>query len=685
MKKSLFGLVLVSSLLLAAATFWQTVMEVEKEFYSQPETAQKGLAAPRTESNATLSAVSKTAEPAALKKSAAVPGAAVTKKSASNSTQPAAPKEEDDDLSKLADEKVAKFNLILGLLKERPYEVDDPENPFYNPARAEQLRSKLKTRIAVNKQYGYDLAVERDKIALLELDLREKIYDFFVMLANRWTDMSTEELTKSLHDYRAWLQTIDVGAHTKAYMAAKKRGDKISLQIVRNYDKVRMHYLFFSDFLDYIASNPSMLHYRSILSLFKLDEIIDRINTIELFAKINTELRLVHTDMGRLIIFFFIMFLAWGSAYLLYFKLYNFLRERIEAEYHETDEMMLSNLDGMRRPFFVLVLAFGFRTGLEVLFHPAPLPEKVALFFYAVILGTVAYIVIVVIDSLFFDYMVKKGELKNKQLRQELINLILSIVKAIIVIVAVSMLLVRMGINITGVVASLGIGGLAVALAAQNTLSNFFGLLKIIFDNSFSQGDWIETKDAEGTVVEIGFISTMIRTFDNAMITVPNATLANNPLKNWSKRSVGRRIKVYIGVTYGSPREEVLAAVEEIRQMLLDHPGIATPKKVDESAIVRRRSRREKKLVSLEDKYGIKTTLLVYLDEFAESSINIMVYCFSKSVVWQEWLEVKQDVLVKIWEILDRHGLEFAFPSESIYFDADNVERSFKPLVATKE
>ncbi|WP_300361415.1 mechanosensitive ion channel family protein, partial [Hydrogenimonas sp.] len=270
--------------------------------------------------------------------------------------------------------------------------------------------------------------------------------------------------------------------------------------------------------------------------------------------------------------------------------------------------------------------------------------------------------------------------LKNKQLRQELINLIISIVKAIIVIIAISMLLVRMGVNITGVVASLGIGGLAVALAAQNTLSNFFGLLKIIFDNSFSQGDWIETPDVEGTVVEIGFISTMIRTFDNAMITVPNATLANNPLKNWSKRTVGRRIKMVIGVTYDSKREDLMAAVKEIEKMLSEHPGIASSKKVDGKKIFQRRSRREKKLLSLEDKYGVKTTLLVFLDEFADSSINILVYCFSKSVVWQEWLEVKQDVMLKIWEILEKYHLDFAFPSESIYFDPENIEESFTSM-----
>ncbi len=670
MKKSLF-LILAATLLFAATTFWETLIEIEKKFYTIPETQKETIIAPK-ETNQT--------KPVAVDKTSTENAKSADDKQKSEKKSESLQKEEKSpDLSKIADEKIAQFNILLGMMKELPYEVDNPNNPFYNPLKSEQLRSKLRTRIAVNKQYGYDLAVVRDEIALLELDARQHIYTFFVELATKWTDMSSEDILKMFRKYTEWLQSIDTGKYTKAYLEAKKSNDKISQQIVENYEKLRTHYLFFSEFLEYVATNPSMLHYRSIMSFFKLDEIIDRINSVEAFAKINTDLRHIHTDMGRLIIFLLIMIIAWGSSYFFYFKLYAFLKRLIEEEFHETDEILLNNLDGMRRPFFILVLALGFRMGLEVLFHPAPLPDKIAIFFYAVLVGTVAYIVIIIIDSLFFDYMVKKGELKNKQLRQELINLILSIIKVTIVIIAISMLLVRMGVNITGLVASLGIGGLAVALAAQNTLSNFFGLLKIIFDNSFSQGDWIETTDAEGTVVEIGFISTMIRTFDNAMITVPNATLANSPLKNWSKRTVGRRIKMHIGVTYGSRREDVMKAVEEIKTMLVEHPGIASPKKID-GDFFKRRTRREKKLISIEDKYGVKATLLVYLDEFAESSINILVYCFSKSVVWQDWLDVKQDVLLKIWEILDRNNLEFAFPSESIYFDPDNIEDSFKSV-----
>ncbi|BDY11698.1 mechanosensitive ion channel family protein [Hydrogenimonas cancrithermarum] len=658
MKKSLL-LLLTFTFLFAASTFWETVIEIEKEFYTSRESRVFALST-ETEGNATAAgqSVGETVAP----------------------EHP--PGKEADDLSSVADEKIRKFNILLSVLKERPYEVNNPNNPFYNPASSEQLRTKLKTRISVNKQYNYDLAVVRDEIALLELDARKHIYGFFIHLADRWTEMSNEELLEFFKKSSQWLRSINVGKYTRLYREAKENDDKISKKIVENYENLRMHYHFFSEFLEYVMSNPSMFRYRSLTSLFKLNEIIDRINSVELFAKINTDLRHINTDMGRLLIFLLIMVVAWGSSYLFYYKLYAFLKRLIEAQKHETDELLLANLNNIRRPLFILVITFGFRLGLEVLFHPAPLPEKLAIFFFAIVVATVAYILILIVDSLFFDYMVKKGELKNKQLRQELINLILSIIKVTVVIIAISILLVRLGVNITGLVASLGIGGLAVALAAQNTLSNFFGLLKIIFDNSFSQGDWIETKDTEGTVVEIGFISTMIRTFDNALITVPNATLANTPLKNWSKRTVGRRIKMHVGVTYGSKREDVMKAIEEIERMLMNHPGIATPKKIDRQLLTSR-SRREKKLVSMEDKYGVKTTLLVYLDKFSDSSINILIYCFSKSVIWQEWLDVKQDVLLKIWEILESYNLDFAFPSESLYFDPENIKESFKPFAKT--
>ncbi|BBG65975.1 mechanosensitive ion channel [Hydrogenimonas sp.] len=637
MKRFLLYL-LTLTLLFAASGFWETVIEIEKRFY-QPKGQKPALT---KEVNATKEL-------------------------------------EKLDAASMVDERVSMFNQLISSLKEKPYDVNRPDNPFFNPSEAGREHAKLVARIGVNREYGYDAAVTRDKIALKVLETKEHIYRFFVRLAREWTSMDDKSLKSAIEEELIYLKSVETGKFKIAYEKASASKDKISAEIVRNYLELEMHTSFYGDFLNYLRSNPSLLHYRSLTAMFKLDEIIEKLNGIELFAKLNTYLRYIHLDMGRIIIFFLIMLFAWGASFVIYYRLYSFLKMQILKKRDRIDELLLANLDGIRKPLYLLVLAFGFELGLEVLLYPKPMAESVGLLFYAFYLSIGAYISIVVIDSLFFDYLVKHGELKNRQMRQELINLVLSVLKITVVMIAIFMLLVKMGVNITGLLASLGIGGLAIALAAQNTLSNFFGLLKIIFDNSFSQGDWIETKDIEGTVVEIGFISTFIRTFDNALITVPNATLANTPLKNWSKRTVGRRIKMYIGVTYGSKRENLTKALEEIKEMLIAHPGIATPQKID-TGVIKRRSKREKKLISAEDKYGVKTTLLVYLDEFADSSVNILIYSFTKTVKWEEWLEIKQDVLLKIWEILDRNGLEFAFPSESLYFDPENIEKSFKNI-----
>jgi len=325
----------------------------------------------------------------------------------------------------------------------------------------------------------------------------------------------------------------------------------------------------------------------------------------------------------------------------------------------------------------LLINGIGLKLALEVLDYPHNLNETTHLYFSLFFIVILAYISMQIIENLFFIYFEHSNK-QNLKLRTELINLILSVSKVIILLIALLLILLKMDINVSGVIASLGIGGLAVALAAKDTLSNFFGLLKIIFDESFSQGDWIATKDVEGTVVEIGFISTKIRTFDNAMITVPNEKLANTSIKNWSRRKVGRRIKMYVGVTYSSNIQNIQKAIDEIHKMLIEHEGISTPGRINTREL-KRHYRRKNRLVSLDNKIGIKSTLLVYLDNFSDSSIDILIYTFSKTTNWEEWLKVKQDILYKIWEILEENNLEFAFPSQSIYLEKNN-ENSLSTL-----
>ena len=218
----------------------------------------------------------------------------------------------------------------------------------------------------------------------------------------------------------------------------------------------------------------------------------------------------------------------------------------------------------------------------------------------------------------------------------------------------------QLGFDIQAILASLGIGGIAVALAAKDTLTNFFGSLNIITDNSFSQGDWIQAGDIEGTVVDIRMRTTRIRTFSNGMITVPNAQLANTAILNWSKRRIGRRIKMSLGITYSSKMSDIQNLVVDINEMLTNHEGIATSKIQIED--------KEKKsnLLKKEDLIGVKKTLLVYIDEYDASSINILIYCFSRSPNWEDWLGVKENVIVRINELVLKNSCDFAFPTQSI-------------------
>jgi MscS family membrane protein len=183
--------------------------------------------------------------------------------------------------------------------------------------------------------------------------------------------------------------------------------------------------------------------------------------------------------------------------------------------------------------------------------------------------------------------------------------------------------------------------------------------------DTFSQGDWIVVNGKQGTVVEIGLRVTTLRTFDNALVAIPNGTIANHDVKNWSKRTIGRRIKMSLGIKYDSKPENIRCAISEIREMLKTHPNIATDKTSYEQ-----NKHKSTKLVSQEDSLGVKRTLLVYLDELSDSSINILVYCFTKKTEWSQWLETKEDVIYKVMDILEKNNLEFAYPSMSLYYES---------------
>ncbi|WP_207063509.1 mechanosensitive ion channel family protein [Motiliproteus sp. SC1-56] len=218
------------------------------------------------------------------------------------------------------------------------------------------------------------------------------------------------------------------------------------------------------------------------------------------------------------------------------------------------------------------------------------------------------------------------------------------LLRASVVITAGLVILQTLGFSVSGVLAFGGIGGMAVGFAAKDLLANFFGGLAIYMDKPFKVGDWIRSpdKEVEGTVESIGFRQTRIRTFDKRPLYVPNATFANISVENPS-RMTHRRIFETIGVRYDDALK-VRSIVDDVRTMLEAHEEIDTSQ-----------------------------TLIVNLNKFGPSSLDFFIYTFTKTTNWIRFHEIKQDVLLRIMDIIDDHGAEVAFPTHTLHLH--EVER----------
>jgi len=311
-----------------------------------------------------------------------------------------------------------------------------------------------------------------------------------------------------------------------------------------------------------------------------------------------------------------------------------------------------------------------------------PIRLSVNLFFYSVLIGLfVSHSYIDMFLSLsysflllwfiyeiirFFLYAVLIRKIhKEKNARRELLNLFLNITKIIMTVVVLLVILSHSGVNIVALVTSLGIGGAILALSAKDTLTNFFDSLRLISSDAFRQGDWIQTSQVEGFVTEVGLITTKIRTFSNAFVTVPNSKLANDYIRNWSKRMVGRKIKFHIKLKIKNDSDEIDNVIGSILEMLNNHPDIVNDEKI--AQLIKLNHTYEDGLFNIADKYGVRKTMLVYLDKIDVYSMDILVYVFSVSVGWKDWLHTKQDVLKSTINIIDNSSLEFAYPKEEIF------------------
>ena len=224
-------------------------------------------------------------------------------------------------------------------------------------------------------------------------------------------------------------------------------------------------------------------------------------------------------------------------------------------------------------------------------------------------------------------------------------DLVKKSLRVFIALVGAVMVIDNLGYNIGGLIATLGIGGAAFAFAAKDTIANFYGSIALALDRPFRVGDWIKVGDqVDGDVEEIGLRSTKVRTFPKTVVSIPNAVLANEIIDNQT-RMPKRRVKQVVGVTYETSPDTMEALTAAIRKLLEEDEGVHNE------------------------------FMLVNWTDFGGSSLDILVYYFTTTVKWADYLAVRQRINVKIARTVADHGSSVAFPTRTLYLEGDVARR----------
>ncbi len=297
-------------------------------------------------------------------------------------------------------------------------------------------------------------------------------------------------------------------------------------------------------------------------------------------------------------------------------------------------------LDSLSAPLGWATVAAGVYVATLIVQLPVE-PVNIQRFVDAALNGVIAVLIVWIAIRLLdrgCEYWLQKADKSDSKLDDQIVPIVRSSGKVFLIFIGVILVLQNLGYSVSSLLAGLGFGGAALALASKDTVANLFGSIVIFLDRPFLVGDWIEMDGLEGTVEDVSLRTTRIRTFANSVITVPNSKFTTSAINNWS-RMKKRRIKMSVGVTYDATPEKMEAAVTKIREILRADPKIH------------------------------QEFFLVNFDNFGPSSLDIFIYCFTVTTNWAEFLEARQQLNLKIMRAVRELGLSFAFPSQSVYVE----------------
>ena len=235
-------------------------------------------------------------------------------------------------------------------------------------------------------------------------------------------------------------------------------------------------------------------------------------------------------------------------------------------------------------------------------------------------------------------YLTRLAAKTDSSMDDQLVPLVIKALRPIVVIVGGIFIIESLNVNVTPLIAGISIGGLALALAAQDTLKNFFGSVMIFLDRPFQIGQWITAGSLDGTVEEVGFRSTRIRTFRNSLLSVPNGKLADMAIDNHGMREY-RRFYTNIALQYDTPVTHLEQFVQGLRKIVLEHPETR------------------------------KDYFEIHMNDMAASSLNVMFYIFFAVPTWSDELRCRHEVILAIIKLAQKLGVQFAFPTQTLHME----------------
>jgi MscS family membrane protein len=355
---------------------------------------------------------------------------------------------------------------------------------------------------------------------------------------------------------------------------------------------------------------------------------------IEQFPLVNDLPEDLRNTIIRVLLVVLALLLIWGLRRLITMILIRPLRAVTKRTGRQYDDQII---EAAIMPMRWFIIAIGILISAELLEIGGGLFTFVENIGRSLIIVAILMMIYKLIDLLMLSANIL-ARVTGMNVEDRLLPFLRTAVKILVIALGIVITLQEWGYNVSGLVAGLGLGGLAFSLAAQDTVANLFGFTAIISDRPFDIGEFIITPDVEGIVEHVGIRSTRVRRLDQAVVYVPNNKLANSAVLNWSRLSK-RRVDYILGVTYDSSSGDIRVLLHRIREML------KAQQTVDPDSVV------------------------VYFINFGDSSLEVLVRCYVFIADWGEFTAEKERLNLLVMDIVDDLGMSIAFPSMSLYVE----------------